>query len=233
MFRTILFTFITATACFAAGSQSPEGTWATEIVGHDRGVCYLTFSNDFVAAGYGIAVGAGGPFQMAGTWGLNNRDQLVGALTQFVSGNNAGAKFEGSASQKNLRLRVKSTDGPFGLRGEPASDIADLTGPWTAKAKQNGRPFFVNFDAVLSTNLPAWFDISGSGANQKGSFTMTGAILITPDNRCAAYTTYDYGNSTETDSFVGKLVNKKLVLRGRTDNKQPCSLSAEPDETAP
>jgi len=229
MLRTILFSFITTAVCLGASSDSPEGTWATQIVGRDQGVCYLTFSNNLVIAGYGIAVDALGPFMMAGTWDLDKKGKLVGGFTQFIDGGSAGAQLDGKVNKNKLRAHVKSTEGPFNLKGSPASEIADLNGTWNAKVKQNSKPFFVSFDAVLSTNVPAWFDLSGSGNNDTGAFTLTGGLVITPDNRVAAYTVYDYGTSTETDAFTGKLVKngKKLVLRGRNETKQPVSLRAE------
>jgi len=229
MLRIILLSLITASVCLGGSSNSPVGTWATQIVGKDHGVCYLTFSNNFVIAGYGIAVDALGPFVMAGTWDLDKKGKLVGGFTQFIDGGSAGANLDGKVNHNKLRAHVKSTEGPFNLKGEPADDIADLAGLWNAKVKQHGKPFFATFSAALSTNIPAWFDLTGSGVNDTGSFTLSGAIVITPDNRVAAYTVYDYGTATETDAFTGKLVKrgKKLVLRGRTENKQPASLRAE------
>ena len=229
MLRTILLSFFTASVCLAGSSDSPVGTWATQIVGRDHGVCYLTFSNNFVVTGYGIAVDALGPFLMAGTWDLDKKGKLVGGFTQFIDGGSAGARLDGKVNNNKLRAHVKSTEGPFNFKGEPADDIADLNGLWNAKVKQNGKPFYMTFDATLSTNVPAWFDLTGTGVNDTGSFTLSGGLVITPDNRVAAYTFYDYGTSTETDAFTGKLVKRgrKLVLRGRNENKQPVSLRAE------
>ena len=77
--------------------------------------------------------------------------------------------------------------------------------------------------------MPAWFDLSGNGVNDNGTFNLTGGLIITPGNRVAAYTTYDYGTSAETDVFTGKLVKRgrKLVLRGHTEGGQPASIRAE------
>jgi len=235
MLRIIFSSFITGLVCLltpaahAASSDSPVGTWATQIVGKDQGVCYLTFSDNFAIAGYGIAVDALGPFLMAGTWNLDKKGKLVGGFTQFIDGGSAGANLEGKVNNNKLRANVSSTEGPFNLKGSPASDIADLNGLWNAKVKQNGKPFYVTINTSLSTNIPAWFDLTGTGVNNTGSFTLSGGLVITPDNRVAAYTVYDYGIATETNAFTGKLVKggKKLVLRGRTDNKQPVSLRAE------
>ena len=197
------------------------------------GICWILslkkLCGRFVMAGYGIAVDALGPFLMAGTWDLNNKGKLVGGFTQFIDSGSAGAQMEGKVNNDKLRVQVKSTEGPFRLKGDPAGDISDIGGGWNAKVRRKGKPFYYTFTSTLSTNVPAWFDITGSGANDDGAFTVTGAMLITPDNRVAAYTTYDYGTSTQTDAFVGKLRarGKRLVLEGRTDSHDNVSLKAE------
>ncbi len=229
MWRFILAWIISTAVSLAASSDSPVGTWATQIVGKDHGICYLTFSNDMSVAGYGISLDALGPFNLLGNWNIDGKGRLVGGLTQFIPNGGFGALYRGKAHNDKLRVHVNSTAGGFNFKGEPANDIADLTGPWNAKVKRNGKPFFVAFNAVLSTNVPAWFELSGNGNNANGSFALSGGILITPDDRVAAYTVYDYGTSVETNAFVGKLVKrgKKLVLRGRTDNNQPAMFRAE------
>ena len=229
MWRSILFLFISGAVCLGAGSGSPLGAWGIDIVGRDRGICYLTFSNNFTETGYGISIGALGPFQVAGTWDINEHQQLVGGFTQFIDSGSAGAEFKGKVKNNMLSVHVRTTEGPFTMKGRPADSIADLSGAWNAKVRENGKPFFVTFTSALSSNTPAWFDLSGAGVNNNGSFTIGGAIVITPDNRVAAYTVYDYGTSTETDSFVGHLVRhgKRLALRGKTQNGQAANIRAE------
>jgi hypothetical protein len=232
MFRTIIFALITGTAAWAANNNSPEGTWATQIVGNDHGVCYLTFATNFTETGYGISIDSDGPFQLNGYWSIDQHGQLVGGFAKSNEFNNAGAggNFQGKASKNKLVAHVNSTAGRYNFQGQPAGSIADLGGAWTATVMEAGRKFFLNFTCTLSTNTPAWFDISGTGANSLGAFTVSGAILITPDNRCAAFTTYDYGTSTRQDTLVGNLSRngKKLVLRGHTEGGANASLRAEP-----
>src|SRR5439155_3874552 len=103
------------------------------------------------------------------------------------------------------------------------------TGPWRCEVRSKGKKFFVMFDATLSTNTLAWFDLAGDGTSDDGNFTLTGALLITPNNRVAAYTVAATDTSTDTASFVGKLVKKgrRLVLRGRDENHKHVSMHAE------
>ena len=225
MFRTIVLSFITAVAALAAENQNPEGTWATQINGHDHGVCYITFSNNFTEVGYGISFDADGPFELLGTWDNDNNGKLVGACTM----GGVAASFGGKVTPKKLLVNATSTSGRFNFNGRPAGPYDDLSGPWTATVREYNRQFFMNFTCTLSTNQPGWFDLAGTGASGQGAFTVTGAIVITPDNDCAAYVDLDYGKSTHRDVLEGKLVKngKKLVLRGHTDNKENASIKAE------
>jgi hypothetical protein len=228
MWRSILLSFITGAVCLGANSDSPEGTWATQIVGRDHGICYLTFSNDFSVAGYGITLDALGPFQMDGSWILDSHQRLVGGFTQFIQGGGAGAKFRGKVNNNKLRVHVNSTGGSFNFKGDPAGDIPDLTGPWVGEVRVKGKKSFVMYDATLSTNVPAWFDLAGSGTSDAGTFTVTGGILATPDNQLAAFTVNDTGTSTDTAAFIGKVRarGKKLVLRGRSDGNDTVVIRA-------
>lgn len=229
MWRAILLSFITGAACLAANSDSPVGTWATEIVGHDHGICYLTYSNDFSVAGYGITLDALGPFTMDGAWSLDKRQRLVGGFTQFIEGGGEGAKFRGNVRNGKMRVHVNSTGGRFGFKGEPANDILDMTGPWIGEVRTKGKKFFISYDATLSTNKTAWFDLAGMGTSDAGTFTLTGAILTTPKRRLAAFTDSDTGTSTETAAFVGKMNKRgnKIVLRGKTQSNDPVTIHAK------
>src|ERR671922_937488 len=66
----------------AAGAMSPLGSWQTTLVGADRGVVYLTFSNDFTFSGYGFTLRSFGLFNIAGTWGNNSAGHVGGGYTQ-------------------------------------------------------------------------------------------------------------------------------------------------------
>src|SRR6058998_816942 len=144
MWRSIVLSFITGATCLAANSDSPAGIWATQIVGKDHGVCYLSFSNDLSVAGYGITLDTLGPFQLAGNWNLDAHGRLVGGFAQFIEGGGAGAKFHGKVNNDKLRVHVNSTEGGFNFKGEPAGDIPDLTGAWVAEVRVKQQKFFIS-----------------------------------------------------------------------------------------
>jgi hypothetical protein len=233
MFRIIVSSFIITAASWAASSDNPDGTWATQINGNDRGVCYLTFATNSIETGYGISLDSNGSFLLGGTWSIDKKGKLTGGFTKTNDASSAGTYFVGKVSKNQLTASVFSSEGRYNFKGVPTdgATIADLSGTWTATVNEGSRKFFMSFTAALSTNLPAWYEISGTGNSSLGPFTMTGAIVITPDNRCAGYTTYNYGSSTRQDTLVGHLTKngKKLVLRGHTENNGPANLQAEPD----
>jgi hypothetical protein len=219
MWRSILLSFLTGVTCLAASSDSPVGSWATQIVGRDHGICYLTFSNDTSVAGYGITLDRLGPFQMAGNWNLDEKGRLVGGFA-VLDDPGIGAHFRGQVNNGKLRAKVNATQGRFNFKGDPAGDIPDVGGAWRGEVTVKEKKFFVDLTATLSTNTPAWFDLTGSGTNDDGSFAVTGGLVITPDGRVAAYIVTDTGVSTDTAAFIGKLRarGKKLVLRGRDES---------------
>ena len=226
MVRTILLWFITGAVCLAGQSESPEGTWATQIVGRDHGICYLTFSNDLTVVGYGISIDALGRLDVVGGWDYDARGRITGGLVISNDGHSHGEEIHGGVRNDKLRLHA----GGVNFKGDPADDFADLSGRWVGEVRSRGNKFFVTFDATLSTNTPAWFDVAGHGTTSDVvDFTLTGALLITPNNRVAAYTVAHTGTSTDTASYVGKLVKKgrRLVLRGRDENHKHVSMHAE------
>lgn len=226
MWRTILLSLLTGTVCLAGNSDSPIGVWATQIVGKDHGVCYLTFSNDLSVTGYGISIDALGPFDVAGNWLLDGKGRLVGGFAQFIEGGGAGARFKGKVNNNKMRIHVSSTSGRFNFKGEPANDIPDLTGPWVFEGRVKNQKFFADCTATLSTNVPARFDIAGMGTSGSGNFSVSGGVLVTPDGRLGAFLMSDSGTSFETAAFVGKVISRgrKLVLRGRNDENDPVSI---------
>ncbi len=231
MRRSILWSFITSAVCLlapashAANSDSPEGTWATEIVGRDHGICYLTFSNDVSVAGYGISIDARGPFDVVGIWGFDKKGRITGAIDEIIDGKHDISEVRGKVNNNKLRLHA----GGVNLKGDPAGSISDLTGAWVGEVRTRGKRFFVTYDAMLSTNTPAWFDLTGQGVNDGGTFTVSGALLIAPNRRVAGYTIDDYGTSTKAASFIGKINSRgqKLILRGRTDSNDPITIHGE------
>ena len=219
-----------AAIALSGANNSPVGTWQVSISGSDRGVTFLTFSNDFTFAGYGISQDALGPFTIAGTWEFDSKGRIVGGYTQFIEGGSTAGILRGSiVGNGRLQARVKTTEGPEKFRAPAPAASPDLAGAWAGKTRQPGENGLTSFTLTASTNMPGWFDLTGTGIDSGGSFTMSGAVLVTSDRRVGAYTVSDFGTATQTASFAGKLARKgkKLVLIGKNDDRQRVKLLAE------
>ena len=231
-----LGSLIAAAVCLGAaialsgGNNSPVGTWQVSISGTDRGVTFLTFSNDFTFAGYGITRDTGS-FTIAGTWEFDSKDRIVSGYTQFIEGGSAAGILRGDVvGNGRLQARARTTQGPQKFKAPPPAASPDLAGAWAGKSSAPGERGLTSFTLAASTNnTPGWFDLSGTGINSSGSFSMSGAVLVTSDHRVGAYTVSDFGTATQTASFAGRLVKKgkKLVLVGMNDDRQHTRLLAE------
>lgn len=213
-----------------AQGSSPEGTWQFTIEGSDRGVAYLTFSNDFSVTGYGITRDALGAFDVGGTWGLDEKDNVVVGYTFFIPGGNQAGSIEGKiVGTGAFQGQSETTAGPLKFRAPAPAPAPDLAGTWVGELKAGGTKILETFTLTVNTNLPGWFDLTGAGVSEAGSFSVTGAVLVTSDNRAAATTINFFGDGTMESAFAGKLVKKgnKLVFTGKNTDRKAVQLRAE------
>jgi hypothetical protein len=216
----------------AGSAASPVGTWQTSIKGTDPGVAYLTFSNDFSFVGYGFSRRSFGMFGFVGTWGNNSAGQVVAGFTQdFIDGSEAGSfKAKVSGNSKKLSARAKGSIGRLRLLGAPESEpIADISGDWTSRVTVEGRHHFESYTLAASTNLAGVFDVSGTGLDDTGSFTISGAMIVNSRNQVAGFTANDYGAVEVTNSVMGRVVRKgrRLALKGHQSTGGDVKIQAE------
>jgi hypothetical protein len=215
---------------WADGSNSPVGTWQTGILGTDRGVANLTFDDQAGVSGYGITRDSLAPFTIGGTWDFDDKGDIVTAFTMFkTNGSVAVSAHMRLHGQNKLRGDGHSTGGHLVFLGAPADNVIDLSGGWFGQVKIRGTKMLDMFTVSASTNMPAWFDFSGDGLSNGGTFTVTGSLVITSDRRAAAYTLTDFGTGTQSATFAGKVVQhgRKLVFAGKTDDHSSIILHAE------
>ncbi len=216
----------------AGGASSPVGSWQTSIKGTDSGVAYLTFSNDFSFVGYGYSRRSFGMFGMNGTWGSNSSGDIVAGFTQdFIDGSEAGSfNAKVSGNNKKLSAVAKGTAGRLHLLGTPGdSSIADLSGNWTSRVTVEGHRHMESYSLVASTNTAGVFDLTGSGIDESGSFTISGALIVNSRNQAAGFTANDYGTSVVTNSVSGNVSKKgqRLALRGHQSTGKDVKIQAE------
>ena len=210
----------------AANTNALIGVWETQVigVGPDRATCFLTFSNDFTWTGYGIALKSFGPVTFAGTWGVDSKDRIVSGFTEFRDdGDIAGTLTATVNGGDKLRGGAITPHGHLKFNGDALSTLRDVSGSnWVGEVRTSGNTSFQSYTFTASTNLPGWFDITGTGVGQSGTYTVAGALVVTTDRRANGYLVSDFGSggATSTWSFVGKFLPslKRANFRGRTDS---------------
>ena len=209
----------------AANTNALIGTWETQVtgVGPDSATCFLTFSNNLTWTGYGIALKSFGPITFAGTWGVDSKDRIIGGFTEFrADGDIAGTITAGVPSGNKLRARAVTTHGRLRVKGDPLSTTPDVSGSnWVGEVRTRSNTSFQSYAFTASTNLPGWFDITGSGIGQGGTYTVSGALAITSGRNANGFLVSDFGsgNTTSTWSFAGRFLPslQRGAFRGRTD----------------
>jgi hypothetical protein len=226
----IAVTLVTATPLFAQ-EASPVGTWQTTIQGTDRGVAYVTFSNNLVIAGYGISRDAFGWFDLAGTWDYDAKGKLIGGYTEFIEGGSLAGVLTGKiVGPGRLSANIKSTAGPQKWRApERGGEIVDLTGAWVSETSTEGTKVLQQFNLAVNPDYPGVFDLTGVGINNNGTFDITGAVIITSDDHAAGFLTATQMANNLDLVLSGKIVKKgnRLKMTGRNANNQDVKLQAD------
>ena len=212
-------------AAMADNTNALVGTWETQLTGPglDQATCILAFSNDFTWAGYGIGLKSFGPVTLAGTWGVDAKNRIIGGFTQFRdNGDIAGTLTKVAATHNRLRGRAIATHGILQVKGTTLSTLPNVSGSnWVGEVRTHGNTSFQSYTFTPSTNLPGWFEITGSGVGQGGTYTVSGALIVTSDHRANGYLVSDLGsvNTTSTWSFAGKFLpsHDRAAFRGRSD----------------
>jgi hypothetical protein len=221
-----------AIAAGPAADPSPLGTWQVTMQGTDRGVAYLTFSNNFTLTGYGISRDAPGWFEMAGTWDFDRNGKIVGGFTQFIdTGSRAGLLAGRILGAGRFSANVKTTDGPQRWSAPPRNKPApDLTGNWVGQTLTEGTKVLQQFQLVVSTHSPGLFALDGIGINNQGTFALAGALLVTSDRRVAGVLTEAQNTNDNRDVVLyGRITRtgRRLKLTGRNDNNQNVRFRAD------
>ncbi|MGA2137354.1 MAG: hypothetical protein ABSH14_00680 [Verrucomicrobiia bacterium] len=213
-------------------APSPVGTWEVSILGFDTGTSIMTFSNDFTVTGCGIMRHQFGFFTLAGNWSLDAHGGVIVSYLLSTNGVGSGGasftarllhsgRFRGSGHDDNGKL--------LHFKGEQPSNLPDLTGSWTAVVKRRGKTLLETYDITASTNFPAVFDVTGNGSSETaGSYTLTGTIIATPNNKLNASIDRTFGAETQHSSLAGRVKHKDsdMRLKGRDDTNVHLSIKA-------
>ena len=65
---------------------SPVGTWQVSVLGSEKGIIMMTFSNNYTVSGYGITRRDFGLMTLAGMWGYDSKGDVTAAYIQTTNG---------------------------------------------------------------------------------------------------------------------------------------------------
>jgi len=213
------------TAVVAANTNNLlVGTWESQLIGpgRDRATCYLTFSNDFTWAGYGIALKSLGPVTIAGLWGVDSKDKITGSFTEYRDdGDISGTLTKFVAGRNEIRGHAFATQGRIRVKGVALSTTPGLSGSWSGEVHTRGNTSYQSYTFSTVANTPGWFNITGTGIGENGVYTIHGALVVTSDRQANGYLASDFGSVTTTSvwSFAGKFLPslERATFRGHTD----------------
>ncbi|HUJ11940.1 MAG TPA: hypothetical protein VL171_18165 [Verrucomicrobiae bacterium] len=198
-----------AWSVLAADTNALIDTWETQIIGpgSDHATCFLTFSNDFTWAGYGIALKSFGPISFSGNWGLNSKGKTTSRFTEYRQGTTIPGELTMLAARYyRLHGRGKTLAG-IRLKGKALTEPPDVSGKnWLFEVLTQGKTRFQLYTFTAATNLPGWFELTGTNLGQTNVYTINGALVVTSNRRANGYLFSDFGSGGTTSvwSFAGK-----------------------------
>ena len=209
-----------APAC--GGNISPVGTWQVSVLGSEKGIIMMTFSNNSTVSGYGITRKDFGLMTFAGVWGYDSQGDVTAAYIQTTNGVGTAYAFTAHMLSGNrFRAKAISRGGGYRGNGEQPESFPDLSGSWNDAVQRKGEHLNEIFIATLSSNYPAVFDISGQGLSETGSYTLSGTIIVSSEDKVNASIDRTFGTDTQHSSLSGVFKSKdsgdQLQLQGTDD----------------
>jgi hypothetical protein len=197
-FATLFCFLLTSLTLQSQMLTSPIGTWEvavkrTRSATKEAGTAYLTFNGDQTLSGYGITTATPGVFTLDGTWTVNASGKVVGNYTEDLNGQSVSGSFIGKARLgRNLQADVVSENGTFKLSGKPPGQIPDFSGSWNGLVTQLRTTVAETYELTPSIDYPGVFEISGDGSGPNGTFSVSGAAILTAKGGVTAFAFSDF-----------------------------------------
>jgi hypothetical protein len=191
----------------------------------------MTFSNDLTVTGCGITRDQLGFFTLAGNWSLDAHGGVIVSYVMSTNGlGSGGASFTARLSHSGrFRGNGHDNDGKvLYLTGEQPASLPDLTGSWTAVVKRHTKTLHETYTITASTNFPAVFDVTGDGLSDTGSFTLSGTIIATSNNKLNASIDRTFGVDTQHSLLTGRVKSgsSDMQLKGDDDTNAHLAIKA-------
>jgi hypothetical protein len=170
--------------------NSPLGDWEVTIGGLDKGLGFLTFSDDATATGYGIRLGVFGLNDVSGQWGINAKGQVTGPfMEQLGASTNWTGTLTGKAtSLKKFSGSVVTNSPAFKWKGVPATDFPNLGGTWTGTVTVKALQIDTNVAYIVTANPDNSGVFDMAAANLPG--TVVGQLIVTSRGKISGYLTF-------------------------------------------
>jgi len=194
-----------------AQTNSVLGAWHVAIKGHDNGIAYLIFTNDYTMTGWGIKSGSLGTFTISGVWSMDSKNRIMCGYLEESAGNTASGNLVGRFKKHNgITFKANAANGRFTFLGDNSTNLPDISGAWIGNVISGGSGHYETLTIAASTNGSGAFTLGGSGTSADGAYTVTGTILADSQRHVAGYDIYEFeGGDTVTNSFSGRL-NKRV-----------------------
>ncbi|HVM60933.1 MAG TPA: hypothetical protein VMV72_08705 [Verrucomicrobiae bacterium] len=214
-------------------NTSPVGTWQVTILGSQKGVLMMAFSNNNntnTVTGYGISRKQFGFITLSGSWGFNSKGDVVAAYVQNVGTTSTAYTFTAKMlpSGQFQAKAISHGSGSYVCKGEQPTSFPNLSGTWNATLKRKGKIYSELFAVSASTNYPYAYDVTGTGLSEAGSFTLSGSIIASAEDKVNAAVARTFGTDVQNSSLSGVFKSKhsRMMLSGSDDTGAHLSESA-------
>jgi hypothetical protein len=207
------------------GKNSPLGDWELKVSGADKGLGFLTFSDDASATGYEIRSKTFGLDVLAGQWAFDAKGNLTGSFVeQLGSATNWTGTLAGKAkSLKSLSGSVAATNNAtYKWKGVLATTFPDLSGTWTGTVTVVKTPTGVEYAITTNATHSGVFDVATTAATNT-----IGQFIVTSKDAIAGYITINSNQTTLSGKFKASKSSISLKSQNKTGAKVKLELIKE------
>ena len=198
-----------------SAKSSVVGDWQVTVSGADKGIAFLTFSNNATATGYGIRLKTFGLDTISGTWSNDAKGKLTGSFIEKLGSatNWTGALLGSAKTDKSLSASIVTSNAVYKWKGVPATDFPDLSGTWSGQVTIAKSPSNVLYAITANATNSAVFDVARTTTN-----TVIGQFIATSKDAVTGFLPISSNQTTLSGKFKVKTskvgTNQFLSFKG-------------------
>jgi PKD repeat protein len=196
------------------GKNSPLGDWEVTVSGKDKGLGFLTFSDDATASGYEIRLGTFGLDTLSGAWDFDAKSNLTGLFIEQLGGttNWTGTLAGKAKSLKSVSASVTTSNGVYKWKGVPATTFPDLSGMWTGQVTVAKIAAGVGYAITTNATNAGVFDVAALTATN----AVIGRFIVTSRGKMDGYITIASKQTILSGTF--RASKSSVSLKGRNED---------------